>query len=32
MGLAHGLLDEGGSERGVLPDEVGNINNLKIRC
>jgi hypothetical protein len=31
MGLVHGLLDEGGSEGGVLPNKVGNIDNLKIR-
>jgi hypothetical protein len=31
MGLAHGFLDERGGEEGISPDEVRNINNLKIR-
>jgi hypothetical protein len=31
MELAHGFLDEQGGEGGVSPDEVRDINNLKIR-
>jgi hypothetical protein len=31
MGFAHCLSNEGGGERGISPDEVGNIDDLKIR-
>jgi hypothetical protein len=31
MGFTHGLLDEGGGEGGISPDEVRNIDNLKVR-
>jgi hypothetical protein len=31
MGLAHGLSDERGGERGVSPNEVRNVNDLEIR-